>query len=138
MAELNQTTFETTFETVANTAPAAPLTREQKLTKKLEALNARIAKDTEAAVEVAAELNSLVALAAVDVGSDVVIKLGRKFSDEKDTTRFVAGTVIAVQEDEDGSKKFKVLHGTGFEADVAIVTGAQLSLPPVVGEVLPA
>lgn len=105
------------------------LTREQKLRAKYDLLVTRIAKDTETAGEVAAEINSIAALAAICVGSAVVVKLGRKFSEEKDTTRFVAGVVVGVKEEEDGSKLFKVQHGVGFEADIATVTGAALSLP---------
>ena len=115
--------------TVAAVVEAVKLTREQKLRAKYDLLVARIAKDTETASEVAAEINSIAALAAIGVGSAVVIKLGRKFSEEKDTTRFVEGVVIGVKEEEDGSKLFKVQHGTGFDADIATVTGAALSLP---------
>lgn len=113
----------TTVETVK-------LTREEKLRAKYNALVARINADTEKAQEVAAELNSIAALAAIGVGSAVVVKLGRKFAD-KDTTRFENGTVIGVKEEEDGSKLFKVQYGTGFDADVVVVTGGSLSLPVV-------
>lgn len=112
-----------------NAAENVKLTREHKLRAKYDLLVARIAKDTETAGEVAAEINSIAALAAIGVGSAVVVKLGRKFSEEKDTTRFVEGVVIGVKEEEDGSKLFKVQHGTGFEADIATVPGAALSLP---------
>ena len=108
---------------------AVKLTREQKLRAKYDMLVARINKDTETAAEIAYEINSFAALAAIAVGTAVVVKLGRKFSEEKDTTRFVPGVVIGVKEDEDGSKLFKVQHGEGFDADIATVTGAALSLP---------
>lgn len=117
-------------------AEAVKLTREQKLRAKLEVLNARILKDTETANEVAAEINSIAALAAIGVGSNVVVKLGRKFAD-KDTTRFENAVVVGVKEEEDGSKLFKVSYGVGFDADIATVTGASLSLP-VVEEAAPA
>lgn len=107
---------------------SAKLTREQKLTNKLEVLRARIAADTEKYNEVAAELNSIAALAAITVGSAVVVKLGRKFAD-KDTTRFENAVVVGVKEDEDGSKLYKVQYGEGFDAEIATVTGAALSLP---------
>lgn len=109
-------------------APAVVLTREEKLRAKYATLVARIEKDTASAQEVAAEINSIAALAAIGVGSAVIVKLGRKFAD-KDTTRFEAATVIGVKEEEDGSKLFKVSYGSGFDADVAVVTGAALSLP---------
>ena len=117
----------------SNEATAVVLTREQKLQAKYETLVKRIAADTEKANEIAAELNSAAALAAVDTGSNVIVKLGRKFAD-KDTTRYVNGIVIGVKEEEDGSKLYKVSHGVGFEADIAVVTGAALSLPVAEGQ----
>ena len=113
---------------VAPTAAEVKLTREQKLRAKYEAIVARIAKDNETVAELAAEINSIAALAAIGVGSAVVVKLGRKFAD-KDTTRSVDAVVIGVKEEEDGSKLYKVSYGVGFEADVAVVGGAALSLP---------
>lgn len=104
------------------------LTREQKIAAKLDVLKKRIEKDTADFNELAAELNNIAALAAIGEGSAVVVKLGRKFAD-KDTTRYVNGVVIGVKEEEDGSKLYKVSHGVGFEADIAVVTGAALSLP---------
>lgn len=109
-------------------APAVALTREQKLTAKYNSLIARITKDSETANELAAEINNIAALAAITTGSSVIVKLGRKFSD-KDTTRFEPAVVIGVKEEEDGSKLYKVSYGSGFDADVAVVTGAALSLP---------
>lgn len=107
---------------------AVALTREQKLTAKYNTLVARIAKDSETANELAAEINNIAALAAITTGSTVIVKLGRKFSD-KDTTRFESAIVIGVKEEEDGSKLYKVSYGSGFDADVAVVTGAALALP---------
>lgn len=111
-------------------APAVALTREQKLTAKYNSLVARIAKDSETANDLAAEINNIAALAAICTGSAVIVKLGRKFAD-KDTTRFEPAVVIGVKEEEDGSKLYKVSYGSGFDADVAVVTGAALSLPAV-------
>ena len=104
------------------------LTREQKIAAKLDVLKKRIEKDTADFTELAAELNNIAALAAIGEGSAVVVKLGRKFAD-KDTTRFEPAVVIGVKEEEDGSKLYKVSYGVGFEADVAVVGGAALSLP---------
>lgn len=118
MSEINNTVA---VETVK-------LTREQKIAAKLDVLKKRIEKDTADFNELAAELNNIAALAAIGEGSAVVVKLGRKFAD-KDTTRYVNGVVIGVKEEEDGSKLYKVSHGVGFEADIAVVTGAALYLP---------
>lgn len=119
----------------ANTAPEVKLTREQKLVAKLNVLAGRINKDTESYNEIKAELDNIAALAAIAVGSVVIVKLGRKFAD-KDTTRFEQGVVVGVKEEEDGSKLYKVQYGEGFDADIAVVTGGSLSLPtPVVDPV---
>lgn len=111
-----------------NTVPTVALTREQKIVARVEVLKTRIAADTAKVNELIAEYNSIAALAAIGVGSAVVVKLGRKFAD-KDTTRFENAVVIGVKEEEDGSKLYKVSYGVGFEADIAIVGGAALSLP---------
>lgn len=114
--------------TTSNAAEGVKLTREQKLSAQLDTLRKRIEADTEKFNTLVAELNNIAALAAIGAGSSVVVKLGRKFAD-KDTTRFENGVVIGVKEEEDGSKLYKVSHGVGFEADIAVVTGAALSLP---------
>ena len=112
----------------SNEAAAVVLTREQKLQAKYDMLVKRIAADTEKANEIAAELNSAAALAAVDAGSAIIVKLGRKFAD-KDTTRFVEATVVAVKVEEDGTKLYKVQYGSGFDAEIAVVGAASISLP---------
>ena len=117
-----------TVQTQESNEAAVVLTREQKLQAKYEMLVKRIATDTEKANEIAAELNSAAALAAVDTGSNVIVKLGRKFAD-KDTTRFVEAVVVAVKVEEDGTKLYKVQYGTGFDADITVVKAGKLSLP---------
>ena len=119
---------ETTVTTNTVAVETVKLTREEKLVAKLNQLVARINADTEKYNEVKAELDNIAALAAIGQGSAVVVKLGRKFAD-KDTTRFEQGVVIGVKEEDDGSKLYKVSYGTGFDADIAVVTGAALSLP---------
>lgn len=115
----------------AQVVETVKLTREQKLAAKLESLRARITADTEKYNELAAELNSIAALAAVAAGSDVIVKLGRKFAD-KDTTRYAPGVVLAVKEDEDGTKLYKVQYGQGFDAEIVVVGASAISLPAVV------
>lgn len=113
---------------VQATVETVKLSREEKLRAKYNLLAARIQKDTETAQELAQEINNIAALAAVGVGSSVTVKIGRKFAD-RDTTRYVAGVVLGVQENEEGSKQYKVQYGEGFDADITVVTGAALSLP---------
>lgn len=98
---------------------AQPLTRKQKLLAKLESLQKRIASDTEKFNELRNEYDMIDKLDNVSVGTMVVIKQGRA-----ETTREVQGVVIAVKHDEDGTAKYKVQYGEGFDADIAVVHAA--------------
>ena len=115
-------------QTQESNEAAVVLTREQKLKAKYDMLVKRIAADTEKANEIASELNSAAALSAVDAGSAIIVKLGRKFAD-KDTTRLVEAIVVAVKVEEDGTKLYKVQYGAGFDAEIAVVGAASISLP---------
>lgn len=123
MSELNTNTA---AETTA--APeAVKLTRREKL---LAQYNTAFAKHAELAAklqELAAEINSIDALAAVTVGSVVVVTVGRG-----DEAKEVEANVIGVREEEDGSKTYKVTYGSGFDADIAVVKGNKLKLPVAV------
>ena len=120
MSELNTNTA---AETTA--APeAVKLTRREKL---LAQYNAAFAKHAELAAklsELASEINSIDALAAVHVGSVVIVTVGRG-----DDAKEVDASVIGVREEEDGSKTYKVTYGSGFDADIAVVKGNKLKLP---------
>lgn len=119
MSELNTNTAETTAAT-----EVVKLTRREKL---LAQYNTAFAKHAELAAklqELAAEINSIDALAAVTVGSVVVVTVGRG-----DEAKEVEASVIGVREEEDGSKTYKVTYGSGFDADIAVVKGNKLKLP---------
>lgn len=98
---------------------AQPLTRKQKLLAKLETLQKRIAADTERFNELRNEYDMIDKLDNVSVGTAVIIKQGRA-----ETTREVQGVVIAVKHDDDGTAKYKVQYGEGFDADIAVVHAA--------------
>lgn len=105
-------------------APEVKLTRREKL---LAQYNTTFAKHAELAAklqELAAEINSIDALAAVTVGSVVFVTVGRG-----DEAKEVEANVIGVREEEDGSKTYKVTYGSGFDADIAVVKGNKLKLP---------
>ena len=123
MSELNTNTA---AETTA--APeAVKLTRREKL---LAQYNTAFAKHAELAAkmsELVSEINSIDALAAVDVGSVVIVTVGRG-----DDAKEVDASVIGVREEEDGSKTYKVTYGSGFDADIAVVKGNKLKLPVAV------
>ena len=106
---------------------AAKPTRREKL---LAQYNAAFTKHAELAAklsEIASEINSIDALAAVDVGSVVTVTVGRG-----DDAKEVEASVIGVREEEDGSKTYKVTYGSGFDADIAVVKGNKLKLPVAV------
>ena len=117
--------FNPSDETAA--APeAVKLTRREKL---LAQYNTAANKRAELAAklsEIASEINSIDALAAVHVGSVVIVTVGRG-----DDAKEVEASVIGVREEEDGSKTYKVTYGSGFDADIAVVKGNKLKLPVV-------
>ena len=118
--------FNETTETAA--APeAVKLTRRRKL---MAQYNAAFAKHAELAAklsELTSEITSIDALSAVDVGSVVIVTVGRG-----DDAKEVEAGVIGVREEEDGSKTYKVAYGSGFDADIVVVKGNKLKLPVAV------
>lgn len=72
----------------------------------------------------AQEIGAIDALASIGEGSAVVVAIGKG-----ETTRSVSGVVLAVREEEDGTKLYKVQYGTGFDADITVVKAGKLSLP---------
>ena len=111
---------------VAVVAEAKPtLSPAEKLQARAAVLAARITKDTEEYNGIANQLNNAAALASLEVGSVVTFKMGRKFAD-KDTTRVVEAKIIAAATKEDGSTLYKVAYGEGFDAEVAVITVAQI------------
>ena len=122
-------TYETdapTQESAVSAAEAVAAVTETKvrvkktLPEKIEALEKRIADDSEKLDELIAERDNAERLSGVAAGTHVTIKLGRKFKD-KDTTRVVPGVVVAVKEDDDGDKLLKVQIGDGFDAEYVVV-----------------
>lgn len=109
------------------------LSRAQKLVNRAALLADRIEKDTAEYNEVANEINSAEALKTVAEGTVVQVKLGRRFSAEKDTTRIVEAVVVGVRTDEEGTTQFKVQYGSGFDAEQAVVNaGAIVGVAPTV------
>lgn len=72
----------------------------------------------------AQEIGTIDALASIGEGSAVVVAIGKG-----ETARSVSGVVLAVREEEDGTKLYKVQYGTGFDADITVVKAGKLSLP---------
>ena len=116
MSELNTNTA---AETTA--APEVKLTRREKLLAQYNTAYAKLDELAAKLQELTAEINSIDALAAVTVGSMVVVTVGRG-----DEAREVEANVIGVREEEDGSKTYKVTYGSGFDADIAVVKGNKL------------
>ena len=122
MSELNTNEASSTSKTTA--APEVKLTRREKLLAQYNTAFAKHAELSTKLQELAAEINSIDALASVTVGSVVVVPVGRG-----DDAKEVEATVIGVREEEDGSKTYKVTYGSGFDADIAVVKGNKLKLP---------
>lgn len=91
-------------------------TRKEKLFAKLDVLAKRITADTENYNKLKAEYEMIDSLDNISVGTAVTIKQGRA-----ETTREVTGIVIAIKHEDDGSAKYKVQYGEGFDADIAVV-----------------
>ena len=123
MSELNTNTA---AETTA-AAEGVKLTRREKLLAQYTTAFAKHAELAAKLQELAAEINSIDALAAVTVGSVFVVTVGRG-----DEAKEVEASVIGVREEEDGSKTYKVTYGSGFDADIAVVKGNKLKLPVAV------
>lgn len=116
-----QVTAVSAAEAVAATpSPEAKVRVKKTLEERIEALQTRIEADTAKLDELIAERDNAERLASVGSGTKVSIKLGRKFKD-KDTTRVEVGVVIAVKEEEDGTKLLKVQVGEGFDAEFVTV-----------------
>ena len=112
-------------ETAAPAAPEVKKTRVEKLTESYTKKRAQHEKLTAELVEIVDEINAINALSNIGQGSVVLISIGKG-----DTATKVQGTVLAVREDEDGKKEFKVAYGSGFDADVKVVGISKLSPVP--------
>ena len=111
------------------TPAAAPaekvkLSRRETLIQKYQRAIEKINDLQVTANELASEINSIDALASVSVGSNVLVLVGRG-----ENVRSEPGVVLAVKDEEDGTRLYKVQYGTGFDADVAVVKAAKISVP---------
>jgi len=115
----------TTPETeAAALAPKVVLTKRERLTAKYATL---LAKHDAILVElhsINAEVIAIDALESVAVGTEVLVSIGRA-----ETARTVAGTVVGVREDDNGTKSYKVQYGSGFDADIVVVKSCSIALP---------
>lgn len=106
-------------------APAPKLSRAEKQANRLEVLRKRIEADTQEYNEIANELNNAAALANLKAGDVVQVKLGRKFAD-KDTTRVVVATIVAIRDVEGEAIQYKVSYGEGFNAELAVIEAGKI------------
>lgn len=120
MSEVQTNTAEST--TTAGAPEQPKLSRVEKLTLAYNKKRAAYEKLTTELGDIVEEINAINALANIDQGSKVLIAVGKG-----DTATKVEGTVLAVREDEDGKKEFKVAYGAGFDADVKVVGISKLS-----------
>lgn len=108
------------------TAVAATQTPREKLVAKYNALAADRSKIDEKMAAIVSEVSTLDALASVQAGTAVSLKVGKG-----DTAKIVDGVVLAVRDNAEGEREYKVGYGSGFDADVAIVKAGRFTIKPV-------
>lgn len=135
------------------------LTRAEKYAKRIALLADRIAKDQVELAAIQLEADTASKLASVAPGTTIIAKLGRAGSPEvvaaaavyeedgvtiktqavaakaatAGTLREVSAVVLGVKEEDSGSLRYKIEHGTGFDKDVDIIQASQIV--SIVGEV---
>jgi len=122
------------------------LTRAEKYAKRIAVLTDRIAKDTAELAAVQLEADTASKLANVGQGTQIIAKLGRAGSEAKPavyaedgvtivtpakeatagTLRQVTAVVLGVKEEENGSLRYKIEFGEGFDKDVEIIQASQI------------
>ena len=97
----------------------------EKLVEKKRAAHEKLAAEL---TEIVDEINAINALSNIGQGSEVLLTIGKG-----ETLTQVKATVLAVREDADGKKEFKVAYGAGFDADVKVVGISKLAPIPAEG-----
>lgn len=129
------------------------LNRAQKFAARIAVLEARIAKDTAELDDVRLESETAGRLSSVNTGSVITARLGRAGSAEvlaaaavyeddgvtvktpavaakaatAGTLRFVKAEVLGVKEEQNGSLRYKITFGEGFDKDVEIIQASQIT-----------
>jgi len=107
------------------------LTPAQKRAARVDVLVARIAADTTTLAALRLEIETSERLASVAEGTAVVVRIGRA-----ETSREVAARVLGVKTDDNGSTRYKVTYGSGFDADTIVIQPSQII--SVIAETAPA
>lgn len=102
-------------------APTEAPTRAQTLQKTLAAECEKRDAAIKRIATIEAQLASVDRLDGVMAGSELQVKLGRA-----DTAREVRAVVTGVKTEANGSKKFKLLVGSGFDATVEVINEGQI------------
>lgn len=111
-------------EAVATGAPKQ--TRREKLQAQYEAARAKFDAAAAKVNELVEEINAIDALAAVSEGSPVYVQIGKGEGPQD-----VPAVVLAVKEDTDGAKLYKVQYGSGFDANLVVVRAGKLKVRTV-------
>lgn len=93
----------------------------QSIAESIATLETRIAKDTAAIEKLRVLQAQQERLAGIVEGSTINVRVGRG-----DDAPVVCGVVKGIKVGENGVTRYKVEHGTGFDAQIAIVTSAQI------------
>lgn len=126
MTDLNTTVTTNAADTAAD---KPKLSRRERLVQKYERDTKRLQELQISVQELYSEIKSIDDLANVDVGTAVLVTVGRA-----ETTRQEPGTVLAVREDDDGTKLYKVQYGAGFDTDITVVRASKIAIPAAQAE----
>lgn len=136
------------------------LTRAEKYANRIAVLVARIAKDNAELADVRQEAETAERLSSVSTGTVITARLGRAGSAEVQaapavyaedgvtiltpaveykaatagTLRFVEAVVLGVKEEANGSLRYKIQFGSGFDQDVEIIQASQITEVKAVAE----
>jgi hypothetical protein len=111
-----------TLATVEGAAPVlAPKSRKDKLAERIATLTKRISADTVALADAQAQFDSVDRLSNIAEGSQVTIRIGRA-----ETSKEVQGVITGIKEEDNGSRRFKVYYGSGFDADTVVIQESQI------------
>ncbi len=97
------------------------LSRKERLTLLVATCEATLTKTQAKLAEAQAELSGIVLLENVAEGANLIVRVGRG-----ENAKEVGAVVLGVKEEDDGVKKYRVQYGTGFDADLAVVTAGSI------------
>jgi len=108
-------------ETQETVVAAVVLTKAEKIESRITMLTARIASDTAELPALQAELAAVAQLESIDVGSVLVVRVGRA-----ENAKLVQGVVQGKAVLSEGTR-FKVVVGSGFDTELVTIQPSQVA-----------